>query len=321
MATTTMVRMMQSTSSSLKDPSSRLHAVALLQGVEPGVEALRGQELFVGAVLRDAAILEHQDSVHAAHEPELVRYDEGSAAFGQGAPALLDGVRGLGVEPGLGLVQDQDRALPQHRPRDGDALPLSPRQALPALGEQAVVALRQLPDEPVRPGEPGGVLDLLPRRSCLPVTDVLGHGRPEEHRLLRHESDGVPQGLEREVLYVLPVYEDAPLLRVVEAGDEARHGRLAGTAQAHERDAAPRLDVEVHALEDLAGLVLVGEVDALEGHAALEEWSLTGVGSLIHGGFRAEELDDPLPRDERLADLVRLPAEGPYSREKEPEEG
>src|SRR5918994_4597569 len=234
MATTTMVRMMQSTSSSLKDPSSRLHAVALLQSVEPGVEALRGQELFVGAVLRDAAILEHQDSVHVAHEPELVRYDEGSAAFGQGAPALLDGVRGLGVEPGLGLVQDQDQALPQHRPRDGDALPLAPAQALPTLGEQRVVAFRQLPNKAVCPGEPGCVLDLLPRRSGLPVADVLRHRRPEEHRLLRHEGYLVPQRLERELSYVFFIYEHPSSLRVVEAGGEARHGGLAPPPPAHQ---------------------------------------------------------------------------------------
>src|SRR5918999_1368760 len=112
MATTAIVRMMQSTSSSLMGSSSRLYGVAFLQGVEPGVEAVRG----------------HEDRVHAAHQPELVGYDEGGASLRERAPALLHGARGLGVEAGLGLVQDQDRALPQHRPRDGDPLPLPPRQ-------------------------------------------------------------------------------------------------------------------------------------------------------------------------------------------------
>src|ERR671917_1268709 len=116
--------MMHSMSSSLMGPSSGLYGVALLQGVEPGVEAIRGEELLVGAGLRDAAVFDHEDPVHAAHQPELVGYDEGGAALRERAPALLDCARGLGVEAGLGLVQDQDGALTQHRPRDGDPLSL-----------------------------------------------------------------------------------------------------------------------------------------------------------------------------------------------------
>src|SRR5918997_2988018 len=152
MATTAMVRMMQSISSSLMGSSSRLYGVAFLQGVEPGVEAVRGQELLVGAGLDDAAVFDHEDPVHAANQPELVGYDEGGASLRERAPALLHGARGLGVEAGLGLVQDQDRALPQHRPRDGDALSLPPRQTLAPLGEQRVVAIGQPPDKGVRPG-------------------------------------------------------------------------------------------------------------------------------------------------------------------------
>src|SRR5215204_7038083 len=192
MATTTMVRTTHSIISSLMDSSSRLHAIALLQGVEPGVEAARGQELLVGAVLRDAAVLDHEDPIYVAHQPELVGYDEGGAAPGQDAPIVLHGARRLGVEAGLGLVQDQDGALPEHRPRDGDALALPPREALPALREQRVVGLRQLPDKPVRPGKIRRALDLPPLRPRLPVADVLRHRRPEEHRLLRHEGYGVP---------------------------------------------------------------------------------------------------------------------------------
>jgi hypothetical protein len=66
----------------------------------------------VGSDLCDAAVFDHQDLVHAPYQPELVGDDEGGAPLGEGAPALLDGARRLGVEAGLGLVKDQDRALP-----------------------------------------------------------------------------------------------------------------------------------------------------------------------------------------------------------------
>src|SRR5215217_9726802 len=123
---------MVSTSNSLKLSSLRLNRVALLQGVEPGVEPAGGQELLVGSDLCDAAVLDNQDLIHVAHQPELVGDDESGAPFGEGPPAVLDGARRFGVEAGLGLVQDQDRALPEHRPRDGDALPLPTGEALAA---------------------------------------------------------------------------------------------------------------------------------------------------------------------------------------------
>src|SRR5215211_9374779 len=323
MATATRVRRMVRISNSLKTlhPSSRLHRVALLQGVEPGVEPAGGQELLVGSDLGDAAVFDHQDLIHAAHQPELVGDDEGGAPFSEGTPAVLDGARRLGVEAGLGLVQDQDRALPEHRPRDGDALPLSPGEALPALGEQSLVALRQLADKIVRPGELRGALDLPPRRFCLPVADVLRDRRPEEHRLLRNEGYGVAQGFEREVSDVITVYENPPSLRVVEAGDEARDGGLAGPAQAHERDAAAGLDLEVHPAQNLVGLVFVGEVDVFEGDASFEGGCGAGVGVSLHARLVAQEIYDPLAGDEGLADLVRLPAQGPKRREKEAEIG
>src|ERR687893_3179520 len=119
--------MMHSMSSSLMGPSSGLYGVALLQGVEPGVEAIRGEELLVGAGLRDAAVLDHEDPVHAAHQPELVGYDEGGASLRERAPALLHGARGLGLEAGLGLVPDPARALPQPPPADGDPHTQPPR--------------------------------------------------------------------------------------------------------------------------------------------------------------------------------------------------
>src|SRR5215208_1252118 len=302
-------------------PGERLtlleRVAALLQGVEPGIEAVGGQELLVSAVLRDPAAFDHEDPVHVPDQPELVRDDEGCPPCGQRAPVVLDCARRLGVQPGLGLVQDQDRALPEHRPRYGDALPLSPAQALPPLREQSVVALGQLADELVGPRELGCALDLLPRRSCLPVANVLRHRRPEEHRLLGHECYGVAQRLEREVPDVTAIYQYPPSLRVVEAGDEARDGSLARPAQADERDPASGLDVEVHILEDLPHLVLVGEANVLEGDASPEGGSAERVGRFLYRRLGVQDLDNALPRDEGLADLVRLPAQGPQGREEE----
>src|SRR5215218_797510 len=98
MATTTIVRRMVRIRSSLTGFSLRLHGVAFLQGVEAGVETAGGQEVVVGAYLRDAAFVYHQDLVDVSDQPELVGYDEGCAPLREGTPAVLDSARGLSVE-------------------------------------------------------------------------------------------------------------------------------------------------------------------------------------------------------------------------------
>src|SRR5215207_2196292 len=176
-------------SSSLKgSPPLRLHGVALLQRVKPRVEAVRRDKVFMGARLGDGAVFDHEDRIYAPDQPELVGDDEGGVSFCQDPPALLDGGGGLGVESGLGLVQDQNRGVPEHGPRDGDALPLSTAQTLTALGEHGVVAFWQLPDKIVSPRELCYGLDLFSTRPWPPVGDVLGDRRPEEQGVLRHEG-------------------------------------------------------------------------------------------------------------------------------------
>ena len=57
---------------------------------------------------------------------------------------------GLGIQRAGRLVQNQDRRVAQHGPRDGEALPLAARHAHAALPDHRVVALRHLLDELVR---------------------------------------------------------------------------------------------------------------------------------------------------------------------------
>src|ERR671916_1376823 len=271
--------------------------------------------------LGDVDLLEDQDLVDIPDQPELVGDHEGGPPGRERPPALLDGVRRFSVQAGLGLVEDQDGGVAQHGPRYGDALALAPGQALAPLGEHGVVAVRHLADKVVGPGEGGDRLYLLPARVRLAVAYVLGHRRPEEHGVLRDKGDLIPQRFERELLYVPAVDEDTSLLRVVEAGYKARHGRLAGPADADEGDPVADLDLKVHAPQDLAGLVLVGEAHVLEADPPVEGGRCDGPRLVPHGRLGVQEVYDPLPRDEGLADLVHLPAERPERGEKEGEVG
>src|SRR5918993_506633 len=114
MTTTTIVRMTLKTISSLKEIRSLTYGVPalLLKGVEPGVEAVRGDELVVGSFFRDSAVFKDQDLVHVPDQPQLVGDNEGGTALGEHSPVGIDSLGGLGVESCLRLVEDQDKSVP-----------------------------------------------------------------------------------------------------------------------------------------------------------------------------------------------------------------
>ena len=62
------------------------------------------------------------------------------------------------VEEGIGLVQHENRRIAVKRPRQRDPLRLAGRQACPERPEPGVIALRQLQDQLVHPGELGRLM-------------------------------------------------------------------------------------------------------------------------------------------------------------------
>src|SRR5215216_2848558 len=103
-----MVRMTLNTISSLKEVRSLTYRVPapLLEGIEPGVEAIRGDKLVVGSFFRHPAVFEDQDLVHVSDQPQLVGYNEGGAHLGEYSPVLIDSPGCLGVKSGSGLAED-----------------------------------------------------------------------------------------------------------------------------------------------------------------------------------------------------------------------
>ena len=79
--------------------------------------------------------------------------------------------------------------------------------------------------------------------SGLPVQQVATDRRVEQVGLLGDHPDDLAERLERDVAHVDAVDLDRPLLHVVEAGDQVRHRRLAGSARADERRELAGLDV------------------------------------------------------------------------------
>src|SRR5215218_2235523 len=140
-----------------------------------------------------------------------------------------------------------------------------------ALTQNRVVALRQGRNEVVGVDHTGSGLNLLAGRlrwvAGTAVADVLRDGAREQERLLEHDPDVRPQILAGELPHVPTVDKNPAFRGVVEAWDQARYRRLAGTRRADEGDRHAWLDPEVHVVQNGAARV-VREGHVLEGDAA-----------------------------------------------------
>ena len=91
---------------------------------------------------------------------------------------------GLGVEVAGRLVQNQDRGVANHRPRNGDPLTLTSGETPALLANDRLIPVGQRSDELVRIGSPGRPNDLVIGRVRPSVGDVLAYRRIEDQRLL-----------------------------------------------------------------------------------------------------------------------------------------
>ena len=102
------------------------------------------------------ALIHHHNHVGGTDGREAVGDEEHRAAAEGLEQIAADLPFGAGVEGTGGLIEDQHAGVLQHRPSQGHALPLTTGQSSPPFADRAVVALRQLHDEVVGAGDPGG---------------------------------------------------------------------------------------------------------------------------------------------------------------------
>ena len=85
-------------------------------------------QIFVGSLFYDATVLHDENLVGVPDGRETMGDDQRSPAAHQVRERILNQPLAFGVECGCGFVEDQDRRILEHGPRDGDALPLAARQ-------------------------------------------------------------------------------------------------------------------------------------------------------------------------------------------------
>src|SRR5215470_11040444 len=143
----------------------RLHASGIdetagLSMPERSIMAVRPQQRLVRALLDDAAMVEHDQAIHAGDGREPMGDRDHGLAGHERAEALLDRGLDLAVERGGCLVQHQDWRIFQDDARNRDALALAAGELDAALTHVCIVTapsapVFQLRDEPIGVGKPG----------------------------------------------------------------------------------------------------------------------------------------------------------------------
>ena len=170
--------------------------------------------------------------------------DEHGAVLHDGVHPLLDEALRPGVDGAGGLIQNQHRRAGDGRPGDGQKLPLPLGEVAPVPVEHGLIAVRQLADEGVRVGDPGGLPHLLVRGVQAAVADVVGDGPRKQVGVLDDHGQGAPQIVLSDVLHVDAVVGDGTGLDLVKPIDQVDDGGLSGSRGTHEGDLLPRLGVE-----------------------------------------------------------------------------
>mmetsp|Transcript_20946 Transcript_20946/g.65401 ORF Transcript_20946/g.65401 Transcript_20946/m.65401 type:complete len:487 (+) Transcript_20946:20-1480(+) len=211
------------------------------------------QQLAVGALLHDAALVHDEDPVALLDRGEAVCDHDGATCLvvlDHLVQGCLHHALSLGVQGARGLVQQHDRGLADDGAGDGQALLLAAAELRPALTDLRRVALWQRAYEAISVGGPGSFLALLLRGALAAIGDVLADAAGEEHGLLLHQGHLPSQPRKVQAADVVAVQEHRAGVGVVEALQQGYDRAFAGAAGAAEGYSGAGLDLQVKVCED-----------------------------------------------------------------------
>ncbi len=121
---------------------------------------MRGMGFGGVGMFDDTALIQDQDHIRIQDGAEPVGNDQTGASLHNPFQGLLYERFALAVETAGGFVQHQDARVFENYPGNGDALLLTPAQAIAPGAYHRVVSIRQVGDEGVNIGCPACGLDL-----------------------------------------------------------------------------------------------------------------------------------------------------------------
>ena len=148
----------------------------------------------------------------------------------------LQELLGVRVDTRGRLVEDHQARVGQEDPGEGNQLGLAGGEALAGRSEVGVQAV----GEPAEPGLQAEAhqhaVEAAVRHVAVEEGDVVPQAAMEQLHLLGHQADPSPELVEAGLADVDAAEADRAGGRVVQAEQEPRHGRLAGTGASDEAD-------------------------------------------------------------------------------------
>ena len=149
---------------------------------------------------------------------------------------------------------------------------------------------------------------LVAGRAPPAVRDVLVDRPVEDEGLLQQQRDVVSRRPQRQPAQILAVQQDPAEVGVIEAEQQLRQRRLAGTARADQRQHLAGLDRKRDARDRVPLGLRIAEGDVVELEPALSAPELDRARRLDHRRLLVEHLDDPLRGRRGGVDPVDQPA-------------
>src|SRR5215831_4061546 len=164
-----------------------------LKPMELGVAPAPSHQIVVFSVLDQAAAIERDDAVSAAHCGQPMRDYEHRAPGCDVPHIFLDDPLAFIIEGAGRFVEDKNTRVADQRAGNGDALTLATRQRRAALADDGVVTVRQIEDEIVGAGKRRRTDNPFQRHAGIDERNILAHRAVEQDILLQNHADLTPQ--------------------------------------------------------------------------------------------------------------------------------
>ena len=220
-----------------------------LQLRQPRIEPAGRSQRLMRALLDNAALVEHQNTIARQHRRQPMSNDNRGALTHQLRKRRSNLGLAFGVERRGRLVEQQQRRIAQDCARDRNPLPLSARERNAALANLRFHSCRQRRDKRSGMRVLGGARDLGVGRIRPAEANIVAHRACEHNAVLRHQRNPRPQLRRIEIGEPHTVKCDASGYGIVEAQQQMKNRAFAGSRRADDRDFLAPRNVKRHTIE------------------------------------------------------------------------
>ena len=215
------------------------------------------------AALDDLSVVNDQDHIRTADGGQAVRNDEGRASGHHLFDGVLDQPLCDRIDRAGRFVKDENTRVGQQRARKRQQLLFAGGEAVAALADVGIIAVRQTRNNRIRRNRLDRRLDLLHCRVLPAVAQVFQNGAREQMRRLKDIADVGVQPELAAFAGVPPVNQHLTLRRLKEAADQIHQRRFARAGLADDGDVGALRHLEVEMLQNVFFSVRIAE-----GHVA-----------------------------------------------------